>query len=613
MTIRTLPAVGDPEAARTLTGLLEQLPDVEPLPRAGESVRLLDTLAGLAAASLDELPEVVLVHESIGPAPALELIREVALRFPAVGVVLLTADAGPALYSAAMDSGARGLAGWPATYDELGSRVRAAAQWATGVRRHLGGGDTGPAGPGGRLLAVTGAKGGVGTTVTAVQLALAARAAGREVVLVDMDLQSGDVASYLDVQFRRSIADLAQIGDLTPRVLQEAVFAHQSGLGLLLAPGDGERGEEVTDAAARRILTALRAHYELVIADCGTQITAAGAATIEAADTALLVTTPDVVAVRAAKRMVRLWDRLQIRTAEQTLTVVNRHTRAAEIQPRLVERATGTRAARTCVPAAYKELQPAVDSGRMQDLDAKSAVRQALWALAGELGLVAAPATGGRTAHRGDRAAPVERALTGLRRRRALAAGTAEPDAAAATGAPGLPAGDDTPAAPGTPPPAGPGTGSGTDAGTGPDALTRVPTGRFGRRRGDRGDRGERGPRGDRGQVTVEFLGVIPLILVVLIVIWQCVLAGYTYSLAGNAADQGARAGAAAETGGAAACARAAREDLPSAWRESASTECREEGGLFKATVRVKVPVLFPGAADFPWTVSGTAGAVKEG
>ncbi|TGA92662.1 pilus assembly protein [Streptomyces palmae] len=133
-----------------------------------------------------------------------------------------------------------------------------------------------------------------------------------------------------------------------------------------------------------------------------------------------------------------------------------------------------------------------------------------------------------------------------------------------------------------------------------------MPTGRFGRRRGDRGE------RGDRGQVTVEFLGVIPLILVVLIVVWQCVLAGYTYSLAGNAADEGARAGAAAETGGAAACADAAREDLPSAWQDSVSTECREEGGLFKATVRVKVPVLFPGAADFPWTVTGTAGAAKE-
>ncbi|MCZ0973135.1 hypothetical protein O1L55_20565 [Streptomyces albulus] len=83
-------------------------------------------------------PEVVLVHEGIGPGPALELIREVALRFPAVGVVLITADAGPALFSAAMDAGARGIVALPLGYDELVARVQAAAQWAAGVRVHLG-------------------------------------------------------------------------------------------------------------------------------------------------------------------------------------------------------------------------------------------------------------------------------------------------------------------------------------------------------------------------------------------------------------------------------------------------------------------------------------------
>ncbi|MET7766626.1 AAA family ATPase, partial [Streptomyces sp. NPDC005393] len=432
MTIRILPAVGDPDAARSLGGLLGQLPGVEPSAPVGDSTLLLDTLAALAAASLEELPEVVLVHERIAPAPALELIREIALRFPAVGVVLVTADAGPALYSAAMDAGARGIAGIPLSYEELAARVQGAAQWATGVRRHLGGGGDAPAtGPGGKVVAVAGAKGGVGTTVTAVQLALAARAAGRKVALVDMDLQSGDVASYLDVQFRRSIADLAQISDISPRVLQDAVFTHQTGLGLLLAPGEGERGEEVTDRTARQVIAALRSRFELVVVDCGTQMTSAGAASVELADVALLVTTPDVVAVRAAKRMVRLWDRLQIRKAEETVTVVNRHTRGAEVQPQLVARATGTTVARTAIPAGFKELQPAVDSGRMQDLDAKSAVKQALWGLAGELGLVdAAPPGGGgggrraaRAAHRGGghAAGAGDRSLPGLRRRRSPA------------------------------------------------------------------------------------------------------------------------------------------------------------------------------------------------
>ncbi|MFG3286251.1 CpaE family protein [Streptomyces sp. NPDC048111] len=391
MTTRILPAVADADAARSVTTLLSQLPDAEPAMPVADSTQLLDTLARCAGESLDELPEVVLVHERIGPLPALELIREVALRFPAVGVVLISSDAGPAVFSAAMDAGARGLVALPLSYEELAVRVQAAAQWSAGVRRHLGANLDVFAGPGGTVTTVTGAKGGVGTTVVAVQLALAARASGRTTVLLDLDLQAGDVASYLDVQFRRSIADLAAITDISPRVLADAVFTHESGLALLLAPGEGERGEEVTDRAARQIIGALRTRYEAVIVDCGTQMTAANAAAVETADVALLVTTPDVVSVRGAKRTVRMWDRLQIRKAEETTTVVNRHTRTTEIQPALIQKITGTRIAQTAVPAHFKELQGCVDAGRLHDLDARGTVRQALWALAGELGLLKAP------------------------------------------------------------------------------------------------------------------------------------------------------------------------------------------------------------------------------
>ncbi|MFE9932828.1 CpaE family protein [Streptomyces sp. NPDC005533] len=395
MTTRILPAAGDPDAARALSTLLGQLPSAEPAAPVPDSTTLLDMLARLAVDSIDELPEVVLVHERIGPVPALELIREVALRFPAVGVVLVSSDVGPALFSAAMDAGARGLIGLPLSYEELAARVQAAAQWAVGVRRHLGKGSAADVftGPGGRVVTVTGAKGGVGTTFTAVQFALAAAASGRRTALVDMDLQAGDVGSYLDVQFRRSIADLAGIQDVSPRVLQDAVYDDRTGLALLLAPADGERGEEVDDRAARHIVGALRSRYELVVIDCGTQVTGANAAAVEMADVAVLVTTPDVVAVRAAKRMVRMWERLQVRKAEDTTMVVNRWSKHTEIQPALIEKITKTRATRTPVPAAFKELQAVVDAGRVQDLDNRSTVKQALWTLAGELGLLSAPDT----------------------------------------------------------------------------------------------------------------------------------------------------------------------------------------------------------------------------
>jgi hypothetical protein len=114
---------------------------------------------------------------------------------------------------------------------------------------------------------------------------------------------------------------------------------------------------------------------------------------------------------------------------------------------------------------------------------------------------------------------------------------------------------------------------------------------------------------GDRGAVLVEFAGLFPLVLVLMAAIWQCVLIGYTYSLAGNAADEGARAGAAAG-GGADACADAAREHLPDAWE--ATVSCPLTGNVRRAVVELRVPVLFPGAFNLPVTVTGTAGAAEE-
>ncbi|MGX7757835.1 TadE family protein [Streptomyces angustmyceticus] len=116
----------------------------------------------------------------------------------------------------------------------------------------------------------------------------------------------------------------------------------------------------------------------------------------------------------------------------------------------------------------------------------------------------------------------------------------------------------------------------------------------------------------DRGQVAVEFMGMLPLILVVLALLWQLVLVGYAYALAAHSADRGARAGTATEGGGAGACHSAAEDELPGSWRGGATIDCGDGGDVWKATVHIDVPVLFPGAGSFPWKVRGSAGAAKE-
>ncbi|MEV6960142.1 pilus assembly protein [Streptomyces sp. NPDC051207] len=121
-----------------------------------------------------------------------------------------------------------------------------------------------------------------------------------------------------------------------------------------------------------------------------------------------------------------------------------------------------------------------------------------------------------------------------------------------------------------------------------------------------------RSPWRDRGQVTIEFLGMTPTIVVTLVALWQAVLVGYTFTLAGNAADEAVRAGTAAESGRSGKCTAAGLDKLSSAWRDGADVSCTTGNGYVTADVSLKVPVLFPGTIDFPFTVKGHAGAVEE-
>lgn len=117
----------------------------------------------------------------------------------------------------------------------------------------------------------------------------------------------------------------------------------------------------------------------------------------------------------------------------------------------------------------------------------------------------------------------------------------------------------------------------------------------------------------DSGQVTIEFLGMTPVIIATLVVLWQLVLVGYTYTLAGNAADEAVRAATAAERGARAdACRQAGLDKLPGSWEGGAEVSCGTAGGYVTADVRIEVPLLFPGTLSVPFTVHGHAGAVEE-
>lgn len=382
-TYQVMIGVHDDELENALTARFEEIADAEVVGAFRSSHEISDALSQFPAL------DVVLIHEDLGPLPVLELIRDISRNRPQLAVILIVDEISPALFTSAVEAGARGLLQSDATIEELSARVSSAAEWSRTLRRHLEAAslDLPMAGRRGRIITLTGAKGGVGTTTTAIHLARMAAGSGRVVCLVDLDLQSGDIPGYYDLKHRRSIVDLVEAADdISAAMLAETLYVHPDGPHILLAPVHGENGEDVTARAARQILGALRSRYDLVIVDCGSSVNDATAVAVELSDTALVLVTPDLPALRAAQRLMAMWDRLQIRAPKNVTSLLVRHSRKNEIQPDFARKLLGTPMLRTTVPAAYRALEEASNTGDPSRLTDENLLR-AFGRIAGELGL----------------------------------------------------------------------------------------------------------------------------------------------------------------------------------------------------------------------------------
>lgn len=376
MAYQVMLGVPSAELEASLSAGFEELTDSQLVSVHQSSRDILDTVPKIS--NLD----VVLIHEQLGPLPVLDLIRELSRNHPQLAVILLVDEVQADTFNQAMEAGARGVLGTNATLEELSSRISTAAEWSRTLRRHLEAAslDVPISGSRGSIVALSGSKGGVGTTTTAIQMALTAAKAGRVVCLVDLDLQTGDVPSYLDLNHRRSIVDLVEAADdISAAMLSDTLFVHPDGIHVLLAPNEGERGEDVTGRAARQILGALRSRYEVVIVDCGASMTEAGAMAVELADTSLVVVSPDLPAIRGGQRLVAMWDRLQIRKKDDVTSLLTRQSRKNEIQPDFVRKLLGTPMLKATLPASFRSLEEATNTGdplRVTDEAFRKSLRQ---------------------------------------------------------------------------------------------------------------------------------------------------------------------------------------------------------------------------------------------
>jgi pilus assembly protein CpaE len=150
--------------------------------------------------------------------------------------------------------------------------------------------------PLGRVLALYGAKGGVGTTTIAINAAIALhRELGRKVCLVDGNLQFGDHRVFLDLGLdKKSIVDIVTAPNIDIDLVRQVMVKHDSGVDLLLAPPSPETAELVTQEHMPVILELLRGLYDYIVIDIDKRLDDINLGVLESADTMFVVMTADL-------------------------------------------------------------------------------------------------------------------------------------------------------------------------------------------------------------------------------------------------------------------------------------------------------------------------------
>jgi pilus assembly protein CpaE len=182
-----------------------------------------------------------------------------------------------------------------------------------------------PAAPTGSIIAVFGVKGGVGKTTLATNLAVAlAQESSASVALVDLDVPFGDVALMLDMHPEQDILDALADGVVDDlERLQKLLERSPHGVHVLPAPLAPDDAGALDSRKVGQLLTRLAALHQFVLVDTPVGLTELTAAALDASELALLVTTPEIAALRRTHACLRLLQGLEFSTNKLQL-VMNR-------------------------------------------------------------------------------------------------------------------------------------------------------------------------------------------------------------------------------------------------------------------------------------------------
>ncbi len=326
------------------------------------------------AVALD--PDVVLMDINMPDMDGIEATEHIQEQAPVSQIVILSVQGDTNYMRRAMLAGARDFLTKPPKSDELVSVIRRAGAKAKAIRtdvQFIARGTGSLSDPRsttfqlsgiGKIIAVYSPKGGVGTTTVASNLAVALHSAETPAVIVDANLQFGDIQVFFNERGRTSIVDLTpNVDQLDSELVEDVVLHHQdSGVDIVSAPATPEDGEHVTGQDLVKVLKFLARMYSYVIVDTNSYLADETIDTLDACDLLVLISSQDIPAIINTRSVLQLLvSRLGI-NKNKILLVMNRFDRQIAITPEKVGHNLGHKVA--CVLYEDREVVvPGVNRG----------------------------------------------------------------------------------------------------------------------------------------------------------------------------------------------------------------------------------------------------------
>ncbi len=212
----------------------------------------------------------------------------------------------------------------------------------------------------GRMVAVFSSKGGCGTSFVAANLAACSDS---RTVLVDLNLQAGDLPLFLGVDPKYSFADMAENRNrLDEALIKSFVTPYSSSLSLLAAPREADAADEIEPEHVFDVLQRLRESYEYVVLDPQHTFDSITLAALDQADEIVLVLTLDIPAIRSTQRALEIFDRLGY-PRKKIRIVVNRWSKQIDLDLRQVEKFLGEPVV-GFIPSDYQTAVTSINLGQ---------------------------------------------------------------------------------------------------------------------------------------------------------------------------------------------------------------------------------------------------------